>query len=366
MGRTLLKAVALSASLLSLASCTSLETALLNSDIGRQAVFQTEYKFVKTFDEQYRIINFSQFNQEDPSPNEPYLLYIYGFGGTAQEFLDEEKNEENSRLGVMKDVFENRVLLANYPSCTNLNNIFSGIEKNLINFIIDYMEKNHGKKPRIFIEGHSMGVDFERMFSRKYPGYIERAELVAGVNEGVDMGIFTDFIRENYPKYIERILMQNGQSTTKENYQCIDDLIKGSNFLKELNTPTKPLGVEYILTAFLSKKDNLFIPGLDDGVTSVNSALAINLIKNNKFENVRIRNVILFEGADGLELDHSSINNLNILRKTLEYLKSDQEISYTGQPSLENVTRVPISTPCPIEEGIRNKERELIKNATIK
>jgi hypothetical protein len=276
-----------------------------------------------------------------------------------KEFLDEEKEETASRLSVMKEVYDNRVLIAGYPSNAGLDTIFPNFEKSLLDFINNYMEKNNGKKPRFFTLGHSMGVELSREFSRKNPGYIAHAGLWAGENDGLNMGPFTDFVREAYPKHLERILIEKGMPHTKENYQNIDDLIRGSSFLNELNTPTEPSDVEYNFYAVISKNDNPLIPGEDDGVVSIESAYPFQLIKDKKFENVRIGDAIIFTG----DVDHFSTTNLFILRTILTSLKSEKESYSYELPPIDKAIHIFIPKCPPLEQKTRDKEKRLMKEA---
>lgn len=336
--------------------CSTLEKAIYESEIGEMAIYEARYKFMNTMDEKYGLIDFSSLEENDVAPEKPILLFFYGFGGTAKEFLDEEKNEKISRLSVMKDVFDSRVLLASYPCNTSVKEIFSGIEKNFLDFVRKYEEKN-SRKPRIFIAGHSMGGDISRIFARKYPEYIKKIGLIASANNGVGIGIFTDFIRTIYPKYIEQILKDGGKPYTSDNYQAIDDLLTGSNFLKELNTSTPPLDVEYNFYSFISRENNLFIPGEDDGVLGFYSTYPYELVRDGSFENVKIGDAVIIRG----DVNHFSFNNLSVLRMILSSLKSEKEKYLDKLPEPKDAIQITIPKSSVLEEKIKNQDELLRK-----
>ena len=315
--------------------CTALENAFLDSDMGKQAIVQVEYKLTKNEDG-YKIDDFGFFDSIDKSPEKPILLYIHGWGGSSRDLFEEEKNEKESRMSIMKDVFGNRVLVANYPCDTGIDGIFSNLEKPFRNFVNKYIHINK-KSPEFIIAGHSMGTQISRLFARKYgkmdspdfpEGYspkIKKLGLIAGINGGVDFGIFTGFVKSAFPKHIKKILAFGSKPVTEDSYRTVNDMLKESDFMKKLESPAGPLDIEYNFYAFSSYWDNIIIPEYDDKVTPLEAAYPYNLIKKGKFEKVKFGDVIIFTG----DVDHLSTQNMFIFRKIMESLSSEKIHSYT-------------------------------------
>jgi pimeloyl-ACP methyl ester carboxylesterase/ASC-1-like (ASCH) protein len=338
--------------------CSTLEKSLLDSDMGEEAICEPEYRYINSFNKPSKIEDFGLLSRQDSSPEKPILFFILGWGGTIQEFLDEEKNGKESKLGIMKDVFDNRVVLADYSTNKSTEDTFSELEQSALELVNKYSKENQGKMPKIILAGHSMGVNISRMFERKYPQYIKKTGLIGGENDGVNLGIFTDFIKENFPRYMEMILSGKDCPPSKitsfgaHDYKCIDEIFHGSEYLNNLNTSTPPLDVEYNFYAFVSKDNNCLVPGEDDGVVNLESQYPYELIKNKKYENVKIGDVIIFKG----DINHYSIDNLLALRIILESLKSEKESSYDAV-SAENAIKIIIPKCPPFEQEMRNKRK---------
>jgi len=335
---------------LSLTGCTTLERLLLNSNPGKQAVLALRYKYTNNFGEQCRIEDFGLSNFSDNSSDKPILFFLYGWGGSLKEFLTEEKEEEISKLSLMKDVFDNRVILADYPSSIGMNEIFSGLENSFLEFVEAYSQNNSGKKPKLVIAGHSLGSQLTRMFVRKYPQYFEKAGLIAGMSNGLDLGMWTGLFKKEYKKYMEKILVGTEKSLTAENYQSIEDITTGSAFMSQINTPTEPLDVEYNFYIFVN--GNSLLWGEGDGIASMKSAYPIDLIYQNKFEKVHLGDKIVFKG----EVTHNSVDNFEIFERILKSLKSDEPHS---------VEEVIVPKCSSYEERLRKKEESLLKGISL-
>jgi len=343
------KTIPLLALSLFLGGCSTIERALLNSEPGKQAALILKYKYTTNFGKSCKIEDFGFSDSIDTASDKPIFFFLHGWGGNLEEFLLEEKKEPESKLSIMNRVYEGRVLMADYPSSISINNIFSGLEKDFLEFIDNYSKNNSGKKPKFILAGHSLGSQISRMFARKYPEYISKVGIIAGVNNGLDFGQLTPLIRNGSPKYMEQILIRDNKFPVEENYQSVKDITMGSEFMNWLNTPTPELDTEYNFYVFLSKKDNPLIPGKDDGTASMRSAYPTNLIKRKKFENVKVGEVMFIKG----DVDHCSINNLEIFRKILESLKSEKK--YFSKSEI-------IVPKCPpLEEKIRKYEEDLKK-----
>jgi len=306
---------------ISVAGCSTLEKVLINSDVGQQAISRIKSGYINGINEQFKIEDFGIAEKKDDCSDKPILFFIYGWGGNLNE-LGEKKGWDFSRLEIMKEVFEDRVILADYPSTVGIETAFSNLEQLFLSFEKNYSENNSGKKPKIIISGHSFGSQIARLFIRKYNNfYFESGGEIGGINEGVSLGVLTNFARERLPKHMDEVLSSQGRKIKVEDYQILTDMMAGSEFFKRINTPTPPLNIKYDFYVFSSKKDSWIIPGEDDQVTSVESAYPIQLIKENRFENVGVRSVMVFKG----DVDHDSIDNPEVLRMILKSLKSENK-----------------------------------------
>ncbi len=335
---------------LSLTGCSTLEKFIINSDVGKEAIFSVQHRYMTGVDNpNCQIEDFGIAEKKDESPEKPILFFIYGWGGSLDILLNEGKNEGFSKVDVMREVFENRMIMADYPSNLGIEPAFLGLENPFLEFVKTYSENNSGKKPKIILVGNSFGSQIARLFARKYSSYFEKAGFIAGLNDGLNLGVWTDFVRERFPKYMREVLLEDGKEATTGDYQSIRDILSGSDFFKKINTPTEKLNLEYNFYAFVSKKDSWIIPGEDDNLTGLDSAYPMRLIREKKFENVDVGSVMVFKG----DVDHFSMNNLEILREIMESLKSNNEsFSYT---------EIIVPKCPPNEERIRKYEESLIK-----
>jgi pimeloyl-ACP methyl ester carboxylesterase len=325
------KAAPLIAISLAIAGCSTLEKTLLNSDFAKGGVYSVRYRYMNNFGKKSIIEDYGLAEKKDESPEKPIFFFIHGWASCLKEYSYEEKGQ--SRLDVMKDVFDSRVIMADYSSSRGIDSIFSELEDSFLNFNEEYSKNNSGKKPTFIIAGHSMGTSIERLFTRKYPDYFSKAGIIAGVNDGFSLGILRFPLEKLLPRYIDKLAKR---PLNREDYQSINDLMPGSDFLKRLNTATNPLSPEYNFYIFSSQKDSFFIPGKDDHVTSVKSAYPLNLIEKNRFEKVRIGEVVVYEGA----VSHS-LYNLDLLRNLLESLKSEKP-GCQKAPSLKQARHIKV------------------------
>jgi hypothetical protein len=335
---------------LAVAGCSSLEKSLLNSDFGKEGIYFVQNRYMTNFGKTGRIETYN-LSQKDSSPEKPILFFIHGWSSCLKDYSNEEIG--TSRLDVMNEVFENRVIIADYSSARGIKQTFSELDSSFTEFMNEYSENNSGNKPNLIIAGHSMGTQLTRLFVRNHPSDFKKAGLIAGVSEGFNLGMLNSSFKKMVPEYIGKI---SGKELTEEDYQSIKDLMEGSPFFKEINTYTLPINIPYNFYILSSKKDNFFIPGKDDGVTRVCSAYPYDLIKAGKFEDVLFGDVLIFEGA----VNHSFYNQ-NILRKILESLKSESTVSHTPIP-LTKSKHFKVSLPT-LQEIERKNKKSLIKKS---
>jgi pimeloyl-ACP methyl ester carboxylesterase len=316
---------------LAIAGCSTLERMALNSPMGKMAVSQVE-NFGNSFKEKYNIVDYNHLlNQEDSSKDKQIILYIHGWSGLEKDIY-EKKDGKASSLDVMNEVFENRVLFANYPSNHKVEDIFSGIENPFLDFVSSYYAINE-VEPNLTVVGHSQGAELARMFARKYSQNVRKVGLIAGVNNGVDLW-FRDFFREALPRQMKEILIENNMPSSEDNYENIKQLMTGSPLFAELNTLTEPLNVEYNIYALVSNgMGNPFIKWRDDTVAGFDSAYPRRLISENKFENVNIGDAVIISGK---RANHFAVDDSEIFRKILVSLKSDKKKYLKNLPRPED------------------------------
>ena len=294
-----------------------------------EEMVSTSERFVKTLDQSsYRIVNLSSNKFYS---NEPYFMFFYGFGGSLNEFLNEEKNNKTSRLGVMKDVFDDKVLMADYSCDTGMNYTFSMLESSFLDFVVNY-QTDTGKKPEIIVAGHSFGAELARMFARKYPQYIKKVGLIAGANNGINIGAMTETAKEWYIQYLNGI-----SKSPPRDFRGLSDMVEGSDFFSQLNTPTVQMDVEYDFYAFVSSDSNIFFQGKNDGVLSLSSEYPSELIKTGHFENVKIGDAVIIKNRHFIMNEQSEL-----LRKILISLKSDKQKYLTQLPDINQARQIVI------------------------
>jgi pimeloyl-ACP methyl ester carboxylesterase len=341
------KALLIPLAALAIAGCSSLEKALLNSNLGKDALYAVD-RYMTNYGKSAVIEDYGLAEKKDESPQKPILFFIHGWASSLEEWAYEEKG--SSRLDIMNEVFDNRVIAADYSSCKGIEDIFSELDSSFTEFMDEYAKNNEGDKPKLIIAGQSMGTQLARLFSRRHPEYFKKVGLIAGVSQGFNLGPLP--VKKMIPKYISKIAKKD---LAPEEYQSIIDLMPKSDFFKELNTPTNYLDIEYNFYVFSSKKDSPFIKGEDDRITSVSSAYPLELIETNRFEDVKFGDVIIYEGA----VDHS-LYNQDILREILQFLKSDKP-QYKKAPSLKEAKHITVPEFTQQEAEKRERERQFKK-----
>jgi hypothetical protein len=337
-----------------LAGCSSLENAVLSSDIGKRAVIKIEDGYLNNYGKEARIEDYGMA-KEDSNPEKPILFFIPGWGSSLKEFQKQENITKYSKLDVMKEVFDNRVIIADYPSDDSIDNLFSELEIPFFNFVKEYELNNEGRNPKLILVGNSMGTQITRLFARKYPEYFEKVGLIAGVNEGLNFGILTPIFKQEFPKYMKKMLVSLNKFPREEDYQCVKDVTRKSKFMNRINTPTTGKKLEYNFYGFILNKNSLLVPDRDDGLVSYKSSYPLDLIKQNKFENISIGDVLYFEGED-----HFALNNFDVLRTIMLSLKSERAYSLVP-PSYKEVPVIKILKLSAFEEQRKQEDEELIK-----
>lgn len=317
----------------SLANCATFEHALGNmltkSDAVKPAVSRITRGFVPNSKNGYYIETFDFFDKTIDT-NEEIAIYIHGWANSANDFI--ETGNANSKLNTARKVYPN-IWLANYPSNTSLEKICKNMEIYLEKNIEKYIESNpEHKSPSITLIGQSAGTLVSRYLARKYPE-VKKAALVGGPHDGANFGIFDKVINKIYDKSLSQFLKGKDMLSSPESYQSYRDLLHGSEFLNELNTPTSLLDKDYYFFAFQSDKGSNFIPGKDDQVVPSSSAYPYKLMKEGKFENVRVKKVVFYEG----DVTHFSlVDSPDILEQVLRIVKSNDRkyFFYSTNPIL--------------------------------
>ena len=121
-------------------------------------------------------------------------------------------------------------------------------------------------------------------------------------------------------------MSKRGKLSKPEDYSSGLDMIQGSDFLNELNKPksTEPLESELNFYGISStRKGRLVIPGKDDGVVPLKSAIPTELMKENAFGNVLYGEIVAYRTPEG----HSSyLYNRYITEDILNNI--DQSINF--------------------------------------
>ena len=311
-------------------SCSTLLKTTLNSlEEGRNAISFVKKVYEKEdFNSEIIFLNKEEFDKKmEENQIKDLLLLIHGYGSSYKKFG--EVNEEDSPLNIADKVFDGNVLLANYSSNRTVREIALSLLSELEKISLNY--KN--KFPRMHVLAHSMGGDVARYMVRLKPEYFKVVNFLASPLSGINFGKFNSSLIKTYPELLE---LEKGEFADN-----IVDLFQGSEMFKELNKPTEPLDVTYNFYAFLSKKNNPLIPGKDDGLVPVYSAYPYKEISEENFENVKIGNVLFFEG----DTDHSSsVYNPSIIGSILYFSKSlDEKIDLRENlPRIDEISKIKI------------------------
>jgi len=318
--------------------CSNFEKTFLRAKVIKQASSFVEENYFHNFGQPCHIEDFGLSSKKDVNPDKPILFFIHGWGSCLEDYLNTSENGD-SKIQPMREVFEDRVIMADYPSNLGVNDIFLGLEKDFLDFENEYSKNNVGKKPNLIIAGHSLGTQIERMFVRKYSEDIKKAGFIAGVHNGLRFGPFTNFFEEEVSSFIDSILIENNKFPSPQYSQSIREMVFESDFMNQLNTSTSPLQTVYCFYAFYSEKGNPFIfPKKNDKVTSLDSAYPLDLIKDKKFEDVPIGDVEIF-----YDRDHFSLSNKEIALEIFNSLKLDNSNYSRVPPSLKEAKWIKIN-----------------------
>ena len=275
---------------------------------------------------------YSRMNGEDE-----ILLMIHGFGSSADDLGS--MDDPNSPVRVAADEFDGKILIANYPSKYTIQDV----SERLLSVLEDVRSKYPGEFPRMYVLGHSMGGEVARYMARSRPEYFRNVGLAGAPSEGVDFGAFTSYVSKNYPWLLD--LETKGERT------CIDDLFRGSDFFRKINTPTKPLDISYSFFAFVNDiDDNRIIPGPDDALVPLFSAYPYDMIRQKKFEDVQIDDLVIFEGDVN---HHTFLFNPEIMRYMLRALKEEKPIT-KAVPTYDDAVKYTVLEPSPYELSHRD------------
>jgi pimeloyl-ACP methyl ester carboxylesterase len=277
---------------------------------------------------------------EETSHGEKVVLLVHGFGSGAGIWGN--LDDPYSTLSLANKIFNGRVLVANYPSQESIDKI-SG---ELILEMERIRSECGGRLPDMVVLGHCMGGVVIRAMVREHPDYFKEIALVGVPNTGLHFGVLTDFIFDNYSKYLDCLWSPHGITLPVDERgkkrSAIDDLNPNGDFIKNLNAPTDPLNVTYHFFMFKStEKNSFFIPGRDDSLISPASAFPQEIMEGEKFENIRQGHVVCFKGDVN---HHTLMFNPDIIREILTTL--DQ-----GSPASRRTVKIdiPIAPPHEIE-----------------
>jgi hypothetical protein len=288
-------------------NCSSLIKNTLNSfEDGKEMINFVKKVYSKENPGSFKIILSEDFYKKINSEKiDRLLLFVHGFGSSYKKFGDEK--EENSPLNLANKIYNGNVMLFDYSSNKKIPEIakelISELEKISLNFKNEF--------PKIDVVAHSMGGDVIRYAVRMKPEYFQVVNFIASPLSGINFGKFNKTLIKSYPEILEL--------EKREISNNIEDLFVNSEMFKELNSKTDSLNVIYNFYVFISKKNNPLVPGKDDGLIPIYSAYPYEDIKNGNFENVKIGNVLFFEG----DVNHSSsLYNPSIMESILYFSKN--------------------------------------------
>jgi hypothetical protein len=336
----------LTASILTNNSCSTLLKNTLNSfQEGRDAITFVKNVYTKNKESFTKIILPDNFNEKVKEGKvKDLLLLIHGFGSSYKKFGNKE--DEDSPLNIADKIFDGNVILADYSS----NKKVSEIAYSLLSDLEKISLECDNKLPRLHVLAHSMGGDVIRYMVRVRPEYFSVVDIVASPLTGINFGKFNKTLLKTYPEILEL--------ERKEITDNINDLFQGSEMFKELNTKTNPLDVIYNFYVFISKKNNPLVPGKDDNLIPVYSAYPYEDIINGNFEDVKIGNVLCFEG----DVTHSSsLYNSSIFGSILYFSKNldkNQDIK-NNLPKIDNIPTIKI-LKAPLKE-LEYRKENLVK-----
>ncbi|NMB66671.1 alpha/beta hydrolase [Candidatus Woesearchaeota archaeon] len=344
--KALTLAGALTASLLTNNSCSTFLKNTLNSfEEGRDAITFVKNIYTKNKESFTKIILPNNLDERIKEGKvKDLLLLVHGFGSSYKKFGD--KDDEDSPLNIAYKIFDGNVILADYPSNKKVSEIAYSLLSDLEKISLEY----NNQLPKLHVLAHSMGGDVIRYMVRTKPEYFSVVDIVASPLSGINFGKFNKTLLKTYPEILEL--------ERREIADNITDLFQGSEMFKELNTKTEPLDVTYNFYVFLSKKNNPIVPGKDDNLIPIYSAYPYEEIINGNFEDVRIGNVLCFEG----DVTHSSsLYNPSIFGSILYFSKKldkSQNIK-NNLPKLDDIPTINI-LKAPIKE-IEYRKENLIK-----
>lgn len=280
--------------------CVSLTKSIINNSSKGQALielFEKNYKGDKNYEPRINIVKSIYENKEE------VLFIIPGFASNPNKLGS--INDPNSVLGIASKYFKGDILIADYVSKDKTLEISEKLFVNLEKTIEDL-----GGNKDVYVLAISNGGNIFRGMLRKNPDLFKRVSFVASPLEGINFGIYKNFVLNNYPSLLGFEKEELGDN--------VDELFSGSFLFKELNSPSEEIKTEYIFNSFYSFfNDSFFIKGLDDSVVSRDSSTAYNVRKNNQFENVKILGNYLIK-----DNTHSSwwedIEAINFILSTLK------------------------------------------------
>jgi pimeloyl-ACP methyl ester carboxylesterase len=338
-----------------------IDNAVLRSEDGRNAIARAEYNLANHYRNVLSINPAGNFRVEETEPGDDVLLLLHGFG--TGEGVWGTLDDRNSPLSVACEVFEGRVLIANYPSTESVGAIAAGLITELakIEMICG------GTIPRLAVFAHSLGGEVARSMVRIKPERFGEVALVSSPNTGLHFGIMTGYVFKYYYKYYEALMLRHGMVPREGGgghaqyggrsgfHSAIDDLHPKGGFIEGINsrhgTPGDPLDVTYHFFIFQrSGANNIFIPGRDDSLVSPGSAYPYARIRRGEIENVGFGTVMRFRG----DVNHYTlIYNPDIVRAILRALKAGTDPRASTVPKKHGEVvrvRVPRAPACEIEQ----------------
>lgn len=317
--------IILSGSMLLFDGCSSmdsmLESMIVNRPESRTAleIFSSSYE--RNMDNDVSIDTVEGFNPKSLGQGDNIFLLVHGLASNGDSWGEEENPE--SFISRAKEEFGNNVCIVNYPTDGNISELGDSLIEKLDEFYAGFGKE----RPEIVALGHSLGGQVTRYIVRRRPEYFKDVILVASPNAGIDIR-FENFFRGFYPEYLNERLSGNDEVDSSRPYGTIDDLFPDSSFMESLNSPTRELDITYHFILLNKDKRNIIVPGKDDGLISNRTAYPEDNIREGNFEDVRIGEIIVFEG----NIDHYSFTKSPLISENIFSVLEYEEGDYSRGP----------------------------------
>jgi hypothetical protein len=326
------KALAVSASALLLATCSTFMRSTLDNFYkteSGQYVHMFGDRFSKVFDESFGVSTKGFFDREDAYSLEPLCIFFPGWATVAEDMW-QTLGGENQLVGMLNKEYKGRIWIINSPTNASAQDICEKVEQVLSSTLEQiHANRDDGRIPEIHAVAHSYGSVPLRYYIQKHPYDMTNIGFVGCPIDGVSFE--PNFVFETiFPYILTDMLVNNGKEVKKENLQSGYDIIHNSPFLREFNKSKPELFTYYTLNFFGidCKNERSIIPGKDDRVVPLKSAMPISLLEKHVLGYPWYGDFVVFKTTED---HHSCLRNETIVK----------EIVTTLRYGPKNISRIP-------------------------